>query len=99
MAGMKGRSGGARANSGGTRPGAGRPPKPPVLLDMGQHDDPKAFLLAVMSHAGVDMRLRIDAAKCLLRYAGKKAQAADAAKRAGQGKYAAAKPPLKLIRS
>lgn len=31
MAGVKGRSGGARRNAGGRRPGAGRKPKPPVL--------------------------------------------------------------------
>lgn len=35
MAGVKGKSGGPRKNSGGARPGAGRPPKPqpePVLM-------------------------------------------------------------------
>lgn len=32
MAGVKGKSGGPRPNSGGRRPGAGRKPKPPAVL-------------------------------------------------------------------
>lgn len=35
MAGVKGRSGGPRPNSGGKREGAGRKPKPPVVVDQG----------------------------------------------------------------
>lgn len=43
MAGVKGRSGGARKNTGGARPGAGRKPKPkvdtpPVVIDDGDVD-------------------------------------------------------------
>ena len=93
MAGKPGRSGGARL-------GAGRPRNPPVLLDVGRHDAPQAFLLAVIQCGEADLRLRINAAKTLLRYTvtGKKEQAADAAKKAAGGRCAASAPPLKLIR-
>jgi hypothetical protein len=38
MAGVKGRSGGPRQNSGGARPGAGRKPSAPLLLDVSEPD-------------------------------------------------------------
>lgn len=99
MAGVKGRSGGARAN-------AGRKPKePPKLHDSGpfaellKHNDPKVFLLAVMNDAGSDARLRIDAAKALMPFmyaklgeGGKKEQQAEAAKKVAS-KFASATPP------
>lgn len=73
MAGVKGRSGGPRANSGGARPGAGRPlgsRNKPVLLpdDLPVTEDPKAWLFALMSHTGVPIRRRVAAAKVLLAY-------------------------------
>jgi hypothetical protein len=48
MAGVKGKSGGPRANSGGSRPGAGRKPAPKPEPEVNSKDDPLDFLLAVM---------------------------------------------------
>ena len=60
MAGKPGRSGGAR-------PGAGRKPKPPTLIDFGRmFKDPKMFLLALMRNEQVELTIRVDAAKALL---------------------------------
>lgn len=60
MAGKPGRSGGAR-------PGAGRPTKPPSLVDLAQEfEDPRAFLMRVMNSSKVDLKLRIDASKALM---------------------------------
>lgn len=60
MAGMKGRSGGARPNS-------GPKPKEPVLLSLGViYDEPDKFLKAVMNDSSTDAKLRVDAAKALL---------------------------------
>lgn len=53
---------------GGARPGAGRPRKPPTLIDVGRHDDPKAFLLAIVNCEAAGMRLRIAAAVALMPY-------------------------------
>ena len=94
MAGVKGRSGGARPNS-------GPKPKEPVVLVLGAiYDDPDKFLKAVMNDSGTDAKLRVDAAKALLsaqvrraENGGKKAERATAAKRASSGKYASAAPP------
>ncbi len=100
MAGVKGRSGGPRQNSGGARPGAGAKPKPPTLLQLaGQHEDPAKFLAEVMNDSATDVKLRVDAAKALMPYvhtrkadAGKKetktAKAREVAKR-----FSAAPPP------
>lgn len=60
MAGVKGRSGGARA-------GAGRPPKEPPQIDV--HDttgDPLKFLEGLMDDPSADPRMRLDAAKALM---------------------------------
>lgn len=97
MAGVKGRSGGAR-------PGAGRKPKEPVILALSvNYDEPDKFLKAVMNDSGTDAKLRVDAAKALLsaqvrraENGGKKEEAAGRAKRAGGGKFASAAPP-KLV--
>lgn len=95
MAGVKGRSGGAR-------PGAGRPPKEPAYLNLSvTYDEPSKFLAAVMNDNGTDAKLRVDAAKALLsaevrrgENGGKKAARADvAATRAKSGKFASAAPP------
>lgn len=72
MAGVKGKSGGPRANAGGARPGAGRPKSPPELIAPKAFDgktrfaSPLEFLLAVMNDASADAKIRVDAAKALL---------------------------------
>lgn len=104
MAGVKGRSGGARPNS-------GPKPKEAVKLDIPvpvaetlAHKDPKVFLLALMNDLEADVKLRADAAKALMPFmhqkvaeAGKKDERAQAAKKASTGKFGAAPPPLKLV--
>ena len=99
--GARANSGGARANSGGARPGAGRPPKEPEHLSLSTiYEDPASFLRAVMNDSGLDSKLRVDAAKALLRErleAGKKEQQQNAAKQVASGKFAASAPPLKLV--
>lgn len=96
MAGVKGRSGGARPNS-------GPKPKEPVVLVLGAiYDDPDKFLKAVMNDSGTDAKLRVDAAKALLsaqvrrsENGGKKEEKAAAAAKVA-GKFATATPP-KLV--
>ncbi len=86
MAGKPGRSGGAR-------PGAGRKPNPPTILQLAAtHSDPKTFLAAVMNDAGTDVKLRVDAAKALMPYlhrkvgeVGKKEELGQLAKTADAG--------------
>ena len=105
MAGVKGRSGGARPNSG---PKPKEPQKLDIPVPVGEtlaHKDPKVFLLALMNDLEADVKLRADAAKALMPFmhnklgeGGKKDQQQDAAKRVAGGKFAAAAPPLKLIR-
>ena len=100
MAGVKGRSGGARPNSG---PKPREPVKldiPAPVLDALAHKDPKVFLLALMNDREADVKLRADAAKSLMPFmhqklgeGGKKDQQQDAAKKAASGKFAAATPP------
>ena len=59
----------AKSQHGGVRPGAGRKPKPPILCDFPAllTADPEAFLRAVMNESALPMRVRVDAAKMLLR--------------------------------
>jgi phage terminase small subunit len=98
MAGVKGRSGGARPNSGPKK-------KEPVHLDLSViFSDPDKFLMAVMNDSGSDAKLRVDAAKALLsaqvrrtENGGKKDAAQEAAKKVAGGKFAASPPPLKLV--
>mgnify|MGYP001416140539 CR=1 FL=1 len=68
MAGVKGRSGGSRPNTGGARKGAGRKPAEPVLIDSAAllTSDPKRFLTALMNDVEADIKVRADAAKALL---------------------------------
>ena len=72
MAGMKGRSGGARKNSGGARPGAGRPVgsrnKSRLIHGLPETSDPLQWLLAAMNHEALPMRLRMACAVALLPY-------------------------------
>lgn len=98
MAGVKGRSGGKR-------PGAGRKIAEPVFIRSESllTSDPKQFLTALMNDGEADIKIRADAAKALLaaelRMAeakGKKSELADAAKKAGAGKFSASAPP-KLV--
>lgn len=59
---------------GGARPGAGRPKKPPVLLDdLPQENDPLRWLENLMRHEPAPVALRIEAAKALLPYVHQKA--------------------------
>lgn len=89
MAGVKGRSGGARE-------GAGRKPEPPVLIDSVEllTSNPKQFLTALMNDASADIKVRADAAKALLsaelratEAKGKKEQKQNAAESVASGKF------------
>lgn len=91
MAGVKGRSGGARK-------GAGRKPRPPAIVD-GEVGDAKGFLERVVRGELLPSAAQLDAAKALLPYqhrklgeAGKKEQRQE---QAGQvrGRFAPAAPP------
>lgn len=77
MAGIKGKSGGARPNAGGSRRGAGRKQgtKNPRTIAraaaarlLPYSADPLAWLLALMGDARQDLRLRIEAARALMPY-------------------------------
>lgn len=77
MSGTPGKSGGARKNSGGARPGAGRPlgSKNPRTIAANKAarllpfaDDPLQWLLTLMGDPRQDSRLRLDAARTLLPY-------------------------------
>lgn len=93
MAGVKGRSGGARPNS-------GPKPKGPTILQLSaMYDEPEKFLAAVMNDSGSDAKLRVDAAKALLsakvrraENGGKKEQRDAAAKRVAS-RFAPSTPP------
>lgn len=101
-----------KATHGGARPGAGRKKNEPVLLDLGfSTDDPKEFLLAIMVNVGIDVKLRVDAAKSLMpfiytklndRLSGKKDMRQAAASNVVKGKYSPSAPPklsvIKLVR-
>jgi phage terminase small subunit len=97
MAGMPGRSGGAR-------PGAGRKPAPKPDPVVCSEEDPLVFLKSVMQGA-IDpspsqLKAAIAAAQYVHRKAGeggKKDERANAAKVAAKGKFAAAPAPLKLV--
>ena len=104
MAGVKGRSGGAR-------PGAGRKKAPPVEVAPevaravdGEPLDPRPTLeLIALGHMEVSP-LQMKALLALLPYTnvkkgdgGKKDEAVDKAKKAAGGRFAASAPPLKLV--
>lgn len=67
MAGVKGRSGGPRENSGGARPGSGKKAAPPKVRRAKalQTDDPDEFLRAVMRDPTSDFKDRMAAALAL----------------------------------
>ena len=67
-------------------------------------EDPMTFLLSIMNDPSAEGRVRLDAAKALLPFmhqkkgeGGKKSDAADKAKKAAGGRFAASPPPLKLV--
>lgn len=102
MAGVKGRSGGARPNSGPKPKEAQKLDIPVPVGDTLAHKDPKVFLLALMNDLEADVKLRADAAKALMPFmhtklgeGGKKEQQAEAAKKVAS-KFASAMPP-KLV--
>lgn len=94
---------GAPGRSGGARPGAGRKPKEPTIIQLAAtYDDPEKFLRAVMNDSGSEAKLRVDAAKALMPYVhpkkgegGKKEQRQEDAKKVA-GRFGAAAPP-KLV--
>ena len=100
MAGVKGRSGGARPNSGPKPKEAVKLDIPVPVADTLAHKDPKIFLLALMNDLEADIKLRADAAKSLLPFmhlklgeGGKKEQQQDQARKVAGGKFGAAAPP------
>ncbi len=116
MAGVKGMKGGGGKRPGAGRkpspkilmPEVAAPPTDDAtdnatpVIEIQRSDEPAslAFLRAVIEHPGVDVRLRLEAAKALAPYeavrkdaAGKRKDAADAAKKAGTGKFAPSAPP------
>ena len=93
--------GGPRANSGGARPGAGRPKKQIVLAE---GDDPLAFLLQVMQGHIDPSPSQLKAAIAAAAYVhkkkaegGKKEQAQERAEETAQGKFAPSRPPLRAV--
>lgn len=100
MAGVKGKSGGPRKNAGGARSGAGRPPKPkpePVPI-------PETDMLSLLQDIALGRteasNIQVRAAIAAVQYThtkkgdgGKKDEAADKAKAAAAGKYAARSGP------
>src|SRR5688500_11147024 len=104
MAGVKGRSGGSRPNTGGARPGAGRKPKIPKITDV-DGSDAEEFLMALVHDKSADVKVRLEAAKALLPYQkekmaelGKKQLRKDAARHAaGAGRFVAIQPPRLVI--
>lgn len=55
-------------NWGGARPGAGRKPRPPLLVQLPERADPLQWLLAAMNHEALPLRLRMACAVALLPY-------------------------------
>jgi phage terminase small subunit len=112
MAGVKGRSGGARPNAGGARPNSGPKPKttigPVEITPLEQipnaEQTPLEFLLQVMRSPHVDDKTRLEAAKTAAQYChlkkgdgGVKDEKAEKAKKAGMGKFAAAAAPKLIV--
>lgn len=89
---------------------AEKPKAAPPVADPDPHipapaDDPLQFMRNMMNDLAADPKLRLDAAKSLAAFtvakpgeAGKKGQKADAAKQAGQGRFAASPPPLRAVK-
>ena len=105
MAGVKGRSGGPRANAGGARPGAGRKPKPkpePTVLDTPADEADMLSLLKQIALGQIDASTtQVRAAIAAVQYthakkgesSGKKEEAADKAKAAAAGRFGRREAP------
>lgn len=105
MAGVKGKSGGPRANSGGARPGAGRKPKPKPEPVKAPGLEPLAFLEGVMRGEIEATPLQVRSAIAAAQYrhmkkgdGGKKDEQAEGAKAAAAGRFGARSAPLKLVK-
>lgn len=110
MTGVPSKRGGPRANSGGKREGAGRKPKPiAVVVPPGEPvpegQDMLRFLQDVALGRIEANATQVRAAVAAVQYThtkrhdgGKREEQADRAKKAATGKFAAAAPPLKLVR-
>ena len=99
MSEQKGKHGGARANSGGARLGAGRPPRPPAATVT---TDPTEFLTAVMVGLIIPSVPQLHAATTLAKLKakpvdGKKARATESAAAVATGRFSARPAPLKLV--
>lgn len=103
MAGVKGRSGGARPGTGGARPGAGRKPAPPIKPPAAVADlTPLEFLVAAMLGKVEASPTQVKAATAAAQYlhtrkqdGGKKEEQQEAAKKVA-GRFSQANPP-KLV--
>jgi phage terminase small subunit len=101
--------GGARPNTGGARPGAGRPRKlkllePGAETGKAESETPLAFMLRVMNDPGADSALRARMAIAAAPYMhpraealGKKEDRQEAAGRVGKGRLATPETPVRLI--
>lgn len=101
--------GGARPNSGGKRPGAGRKPAAPPSIGTAvdatpDAGSPLAFLLSVMNDKAADPRLRVRAAVAAAQYTHakrgentKREDVATKAKQAEGGRFSAAQPPRLVV--
>lgn len=101
MAGMKGRSGGPRRNSGGYRPGSGPKKKPPETVAVVAADE-EEFLRKLMTDDALDVRVRLDAAKTLFNgrlkvSGGIKGHRSQMAEAAANGRFSGAEAP-RLVR-
>ena len=103
MAGVKGRSGGARPNSGPKPRDAVKLEIPVPVVETLAHKDAKMFLMALMNDLEADIKLRADAAKALLPFQHAKIEnnvkdeRAEKAKKASVGKFGAAAPPKLVV--
>ncbi len=100
MAGVKGKSGGARINTGGARPGAGRKPKPVPPIVKIEGKDMLSLLQDVALGRIEASPIQVRAAIAAVQYThikkgdgGKKEEAAEKAKTAAAGKYGVRQGP------
>ena len=108
MAGVKGKSGGPRPNSGGARPGAGRKPKPkPAPVDVEAHLaglDMLQMLQAVALGKVQATSLQVRASIAAVQYThikrhdgGKREEVGEKSKKAAGGRFAASAPPKLIV--
>lgn len=93
-----------KTTHGGARPGAGRPRKPVIPLDVPVAADPLQFLLSVVNDPKADAALRVKAATAAMPFmhqrtsaTGKKEQAQAAAMRVSSGKFKALTTPGSVV--